>query len=136
MVTVYNMLWWAMSIGGCSSKSTVTSNVYRYIACTIYCVRQRLSIDAFLNLLEQQRTVDGHRLQSIVVGDVYRWTPSPTYFYVFFFTSYDVLMYCCEYQVPIPFRKPRASTKGCHINTSLRIPVDLFMMGVRRRNIR
>ena len=65
--------------------------------------------------------IDGHRLQSTVVDNVYQWTPSPTCFYFSFCTSYDVLMYCeSEHQVPTPFRKLRASTKICHINTPLR----------------
>lgn len=124
MVTVYNILWWAMSFGGSISKSMVAGNVYLWMRFLINCNRQRLWIDAFLNILRPEMAFDGHRLQSIVVDNVYRWAPSPAYFYFFFCTSYDVLL-CCEYQVPIPFSKLRASTKSCLINPPLRTRLSL-----------
>ena len=43
-----------------------------------------MAIDIFISTLKWSAiAIDGHRRESIVVGNVYRWTPSPAYFHAY-----------------------------------------------------
>ena len=52
-------------------RSILKNNGHRRIACTIYCGRQRLSIDTLHNLWSAM-AIDGHSTQSVVMDNIYR----------------------------------------------------------------
>ena len=69
---------WAAVFGSPLVKANVANNGYRWIACTIYCRRQWLSIDTSHNLWWPAMAIDGHNsAQSVVVENDYRLTASP-----------------------------------------------------------
>lgn len=80
--------------------------------------------------------IGGLRSQSIVMENVYRFPPSPVYFYLFTYALPAIYCFAVNtyYLVPILFRKLRASTKSCDVNNPL--PVHPFIMSVNRWNTR
>ena len=61
---------------------------YRWIACTIYCGRQWLSIDISHNLLWPAMAIDRHLAQSIVADKDHRWTRFTIYYIIGYHNVY------------------------------------------------
>ena len=83
----------AAIFGSPSVKAMVTDNGYRWIACTVYCGRQRLSIDTSHNLWWPAMAIDGHSsAQSAVVHNLYGLTVSPVYCHTYNVVHYLVIL--------------------------------------------